>query len=84
MTRALVRTELALPALVTDCRLPDVDGCFAMLTDACRDLDSTQGHLFHAQLVLLLANHIGDPQVLREAIDLARTGLNLPDIALVT
>jgi Protein of unknown function (DUF2783) len=71
----------AVPIFSTDCRLPDPDACFALLTDACRDLDATQGHLLHAQLVLLLANHIGDPRVLRGAIGVAREALDLPAVA---
>jgi Protein of unknown function (DUF2783) len=68
------------PAFSTDCRLPDPDACFTLLTDACRDLDATQGHLLHAQLVLLLTNHIGDLRVLRGAIGVAREALDLPAV----
>jgi hypothetical protein len=79
------RSPLNDPSLAfsTDCRLPDPDACFTLLTEACRDLDATQGHLLHAQLVLLLANHIGDPRVLRGAIEVAREGLDLPAVASV-
>jgi hypothetical protein len=66
--------QLHVPALA------DPDACFAMLTDACRDLDAAQGHLFHAQLVLILMHHIADPALLREAIACARRGLDLPAV----
>ncbi|AIO65340.1 DUF2783 domain-containing protein [Burkholderia oklahomensis] len=56
--------------------LADPDACFSMLTDACRDLDDAQGHLFHAQLVLVLMHHIADPDVLRDAIAIARAGID--------
>ncbi|AOJ81848.1 hypothetical protein WT60_14900 [Burkholderia sp. MSMB617WGS] len=56
--------------------LADSDARFSMLADACRDLDDAQGHLFHAQLVLVLMHHIADPEVLREAIEIARAGLD--------
>lgn len=61
--------------LATECRLGSPDSYFQLLTDACQDLDAPAGHLLHAQLVLLLMNHIGDETVLREAILIARQGL---------
>ncbi|VBB13961.1 DUF2783 domain-containing protein [Burkholderia stabilis] len=61
--------------------LPDPDAYFSMLSDACRDLDAAQGHLFHAQLVLVLIHHIADPDIVQEAIAIARTGLGLPAIS---
>ncbi|MCU1722632.1 MULTISPECIES: DUF2783 domain-containing protein [unclassified Pseudomonas] len=64
-------------SLASECRLSNPDGYFQLLTDACQDLDASAGHLLHAQLVLLLMNHIGDEAVLREAIVIARQGLKL-------
>ncbi|KVD77713.1 hypothetical protein WS62_02070 [Burkholderia sp. ABCPW 14] len=64
---------------VTGARVPelaDPDAYFAMLADACRDLDDAQGHLFHAQLVLVLMHHIADSDVLRDAIAIARAGID--------
>ena len=46
----------------------------AQLT-AHQGLTDEASELLHARLVLILANHIGDPEVLREALDLARAGL---------
>ncbi|MDC6378833.1 DUF2783 domain-containing protein [Pseudomonas graminis] len=63
--------------LATECRLSNPDSFFQLLTDACQDLDAPAGHLFHAQLVLLLMNHIADEAVLREAILIARQGVKL-------
>jgi hypothetical protein len=37
-----------------------------------RDLSEEQSALVNAKLILLLANHVGDPAVLREAMRLAR------------
>jgi len=49
------------------------DDFYEALIDAHRDLDeSSQVPLVNARLILLLANHIGDLQVLREAMQLAR------------
>ncbi len=63
--------------LAADCRLSSPDSYFQLLNDACQDLDESAGHLLHAQLVLLLMNHVGDEAVLREAIVIARQGLKL-------
>ena len=43
-----------------------------MLIEAHRDLGDEQSALLNARLILLLANHIGDLSVLREALQLAR------------
>ena len=48
------------------------DDLYEALVDARRDLDEAQAAALDAKLVLLLANHIGDVVVVREAIALAR------------
>jgi hypothetical protein len=48
------------------------DDLYEMLVDARRDLDETQSAALDAKLVLLLANHIGDLDVIREAIAAAK------------
>ncbi len=53
-------------------RLPDPDAAFTALVDAHRDLDEAASRRLDARLVLILANHIGDLEVLREAIAVAR------------
>jgi hypothetical protein len=50
------------------------DDFYQALIDTHRDLDEAQSQLVNAKLILLLANHIGDMQVLREALRLARQG----------
>ncbi len=57
--------------LDTTPRLTDPDAVFAMLVEAHRGLDAEASRRLDAKLVLLLANHIGDMQVLRSAIALA-------------
>lgn len=49
------------------------DDFYQMLIDAHRDLPNEQSELLNAKLVLLLANHIGDLQVLKQALEAART-----------
>jgi len=48
------------------------DEFYQMLIDAHRDLNAEQSRLVNARLILLLANHIGDLRVLREALAAAR------------
>ena len=49
------------------------DDFYEALIDMHRDLDEAQSQAVNARLILLLANHIGDMQVLREAMLHART-----------
>jgi Protein of unknown function (DUF2783) len=51
------------------------DDFYEALIDTHRDLTDEQSEQVNARLVLLLANHIGDIAVLRQAMALARQGL---------
>lgn len=53
----------------------DPDGFYQELIDAVQRLSPDDALAFSARLNLLLANHIGDRTVLREAIEAARKGL---------
>jgi hypothetical protein len=57
--------------LRTEPRLTDTDALYEALVQAHRNLDAVASRRLDARLVLLLANHIGDMAVLREAIALA-------------
>ncbi len=48
------------------------DDFYDYLIDAHRDLSTAQSHAMNAALVLLLSNHIGDLDVIREALQKAR------------
>ncbi|WP_448208021.1 DUF2783 domain-containing protein [Azospirillum sp. sgz302134] len=61
--------------LVTDNRLASPDDFYEALIDTHRDLTAEQSSMVNAKLVLLLANHIGDMEVLTEALALARKGV---------
>ena len=50
------------------------DDFYEALLETHRDLSDEQSELVNAKLILLLANHIGDMTVLREAMQLARAG----------
>jgi hypothetical protein len=61
--------------LNTEPGLKAPDDFYQELIDAHRDLTDAQSALFNARLILLLANHVGDPTVLREALAAARQDL---------
>lgn len=50
------------------------DDFYELLIEGHRGLSDEQSELMNARLVLLLANHVGDLRVLREAIAAARAG----------
>jgi hypothetical protein len=54
------------------------DAFYDALIAAHHGLTDAQSELLNARLVLLLANHVGDLAVLREAITLARAGVGPP------
>lgn len=58
--------------LITTTRLTDPDGFYASLIEAHQGLNTTQSHAMNAALVLLLANHIGDIAVIKQAFEQAR------------
>jgi hypothetical protein len=51
------------------------DDVYNAIVDAHRDLTDEQCRAFDARLILLLANHVGDEDVLREALAAARQTL---------
>lgn len=51
------------------------DAFYDALIAAHHGLSDAQSELLNARLVLLLANHVGDLSLLREAITLARAGV---------
>lgn len=52
----------------------DPDAAYLALVEARRTLSDVQAADLDTRLVLILANHIGDLDVLREAIALAKAG----------
>jgi hypothetical protein len=59
-------------ALSTSSNFAKPDDAFRAIVEAHRGLTEAESADFDAALVLILANHIGDIEVLREAITLAR------------
>ncbi len=62
-------------ALTDTPNLADHDGFYAKLLAAHKGLDDARSQALNAQLIMILANHIGDGQVLAEALALARKGM---------
>jgi hypothetical protein len=62
-------------SLVTTANLNDADRFYEALIAAHERLSKEESDAFNARLILLLANHIGDLAVLREAMDAARNGI---------
>jgi hypothetical protein len=59
-------------ALSTSSNFARPDDAFRAIVEAHRGLSEEESADFNAALVLILANHIGDIEVLREAITLAK------------
>ncbi len=58
--------------LVTEPNLSDRDGFYAALLEAHSGLDEKQSQELNSRLILILSNHLGDVDLLREALDLAQ------------
>lgn len=58
--------------LHTEPRIADPDGFYEELINSQRELNDEQVELMNAKLVLILANHIGERDVLSAALRLAR------------
>ena len=54
---------------------PESDALFNDLMKAHEGLDHEQSEQLNAGLILILMNHIGEPQVIRAAISRARAAL---------
>ncbi|PPE69294.1 DUF2783 domain-containing protein [Caldimonas thermodepolymerans] len=69
--------------LITEPHLEAPDEFYEALIETHRDLSTAQSHELNAKLVLLLANHIGELAVLRQALEAARASvlLNHPEAA---
>ena len=61
--------------LVIEPNLAAPDDFYEALIEMHRDLTPEQSQLVNAKLILLLANHVGDLAVLRDAMARARDGV---------
>ncbi|TDG05189.1 DUF2783 domain-containing protein [Paraburkholderia guartelaensis] len=62
--------------LNTQPNLARPDDFYEALIDMHRDLDEAQSQSANAQLILLLANHIGEHETLMQALRFARAGVS--------
>ncbi|MEZ5739846.1 MAG: DUF2783 domain-containing protein [Burkholderiaceae bacterium] len=67
--------------LVTETNLASPDAFYEALIDIHQGLDDAQSADVNARLILLLANHIGDMAVIREAFELATAGVQRQPVA---
>ena len=58
--------------LVTTSQFANPDAAYVALVEARRGLSEQDAAVLDTKLVLLLANHIGDLDVLQEAIEVAK------------
>ena len=58
--------------LITEPHLESPDDFYEALIDAHRELSTAQSHELNAKLVLLLANHVGKLDVLKQALNASR------------
>lgn len=61
--------------LNTDMNIAAADDFYEALIETHRDLTPEQSRLVNAKLILLLANHIGDLEILRQAMAKAGEGV---------
>lgn len=64
-----------MPKLLTEDRLPAPDEVYQALVDAHEGLSDGESRQLNARLILLLANHVGDHEVLAEAAIAARSSV---------
>jgi 3-(3-hydroxy-phenyl)propionate hydroxylase len=74
-TSANGTAEAPASALNIEPNIAQADDFYQALIDMHRDLSDAQSQTANARLILLLANHIGDLDVLRAAMDTARDGV---------
>lgn len=63
-------------ALIRTPNLADHDGFYAELLAAHEGLSPEASSALNAQLIMILANHVGSRAVLSEALELARKGID--------
>ncbi|HZT47730.1 MAG TPA: DUF2783 domain-containing protein [Hyphomicrobiaceae bacterium] len=61
--------------LQREANMADPDAVYAAIIEAHAGLSEAESAALNARLVLLLANHIGDAEVLREALAIGRKSL---------
>ena len=60
--------------LITTRNTPRADDVYQMLIDAHEGLSKAESDALNARLILTLMNHIGDPEVIAQALAVAKGG----------
>lgn len=76
-----VATEERSDRLIIDPNLAAPDDFYEQLIDMHRDLTREQSEAVNASLILLLANHVGDAEVLAEAMRRAREQISAGELS---
>ena len=61
--------------LRTEIGVADPDGFYARIIELHQGLTQEQSNKLNAKIILMLANHVGDDDVLREVLEYARNSL---------
>jgi hypothetical protein len=64
--------DIGMAKLIIESRFPNPDAAYVTLVEARRGLSDDAAAELDAKLVLILANHIGDLDVVKEAVALAK------------
>ncbi len=62
--------------LRTDLGIDDPDGFYARLIELHEGLSTEQSQKINAKIILMLANHVGDVEVLDEVLDYIKSTLD--------
>lgn len=62
-------------ALNTEPNILQSDDFYALLIETHRELSDQQTQIVNARLILLLSNHIGDLDILKDAMRIARADI---------
>ena len=62
-----------------DPNLKDPDGFYDLLLGAHQGLSKSESEAYNARLILIFANHIGDIEVLEQALRAARAPRNIDE-----
>ena len=63
-------------SLITQKNIADHDAAYGKLVAAHENLSEAESAALNARLILIFMNHIGDPKVLDEALELAKRAGN--------
>jgi len=64
--------QFGLTMMKTELNLQDADGFYEQLLNAHEGLSAEQSEQLNMRLILLLANQVGNPSVLRDCIESAK------------